>query len=537
MTEVTGGELLTLWKVGRVELPKIAQVYLDAIDGLAVARGAAAAFFQREEPSPRTPAAYREEPSPRTPAAQPSAEGAPESTAGQVGPAWLRACDELTETLSLCARNALAGADAVARAITEHTGTDCDGTGSLTEPGQDLWHRIHDPNEIDPADPDQNPVWEAAAPDGHEIASKGPGRPSAESSYLSEVARTAESVKRLVIDKQKADKKAFDDFTKLHFQHYAEDTKASWEEWSRAYTAWSNRQQADEAAKTSGPPRRPPAERDSVLMAAAKAAYEEQLKATYEWIVPAFREWAAHNPDALTPGITALRAVEDRLGDGQAVRFATSAQINLASQWDGSYCTNLRNFLTSFLVMPGNQQTITRTLRELLEAEQALYRQAQGNMLQLAEKAEQAVKACGTENRSETRTYLTILSAVTWIAGAALAIPSGGASIYAGVVTFNALAAVSGAAASLLPGGDAKSIGADNVEEVLENVSQVMREARAQIAARDQDITTALDHNHQTLAAVRQHSTVTGTAGPVTPSQPTIIDAEAGQISTHLHPK
>jgi len=46
MTEVTGGELLTLWKVGRVGLPKIAQVYLDAIDGLTAARGAAAAYFQ-----------------------------------------------------------------------------------------------------------------------------------------------------------------------------------------------------------------------------------------------------------------------------------------------------------------------------------------------------------------------------------------------------------------------------------------------------------------------------------------------------------
>jgi hypothetical protein len=95
MTEVTGGELLTLWKVGRVELPKIAQVYLDAIDGLAAARGAAAAFFQ------------------------PPAAGTPEPAAGQVGPAWQRVCDDLTETLSLCARNTLAGADAVGRAITE----------------------------------------------------------------------------------------------------------------------------------------------------------------------------------------------------------------------------------------------------------------------------------------------------------------------------------------------------------------------------------------------------------------------------------
>ena len=42
--------------------------------------------------------------------------------------------------------------------------------------------------------------------------------------------------------------------------------------------------------------------------------------------------------------------------------------------------------------------------------------------------------------------------------GDVLAIPFGGASIYAGVVTLNALAAASGAAASLLPGGDPKSL-------------------------------------------------------------------------------
>jgi hypothetical protein len=516
MTEVTGGELLTLWKVGRIELPKIAQVYLDAIDGLAAARGAAAAFFQR-----------------------PAAE-APETTAGQVGPAWLRVCDELTETLSLCARNTLAAGDAVGRAITEHTRTDADGTGSPTEPGQDLWRMIHDPNEIDPADPDQNPARQPAVAtqaDDHTPASEGPGRQPAESGYLPDVTRIAESVKRLVIDKQKTDEKAFSDFATPRFQQYSEDVKASWEQWARAYNEWSVERHSREPATASGPPQRPPATRDSALMATARAEYEKYLEDSYHWIVPAFQAWAAHGPDRLTPAITAAKAVEDRLGDGQAVRFANSAQINLASQWDGSYCTNLRNFLASFLVMPGNQQTIARTLRELLEAEQALYRQAQGNMLQLAEKAEEAIKACGTENRPETRTFLTILSAVTWIAGAALAIPSGGASIYAGVVTFNALAAVSGAAASLLPGGDEKSIGADRVDDVLENVSRVMREARTQIATREQDIVTALEHNHQTLAAVRQRSTVTGTAGPVTPSQPTIIGAEAGEISAHLHPK
>jgi hypothetical protein len=513
MTEVTGGELLTLWKVGRVELPKIAQVYLDAIDGLAAARGAAAAYFQ------------------------PSAAGAPESTAGQVGPAWQRVCDELTETLTLCARNALAGSDAVGRAIAEHTGTDADGTDSGTEPGQDLWRRIHDPNEVDPADPDQNPVRQpgaAAQVDDHALELT--GLPS-ESSYRSAVTRTAESIRRLVIDKQKADDKAFEDFLNARSQRYAEDVLGSWKEWERAYTDWRIRQHAREPAAASGPPQRPPTTPNSALIAAAREEYEKHLEDSCDWIVPAFQAWAAHDPDALTAGIAAIKAAEDRLGDGEAVRFANSAQIDLASQWDGSYCTNLRNFLASFLIMPGNQQTIARTLRELLEAEQALYRQAQGNMLQLAEKAEEAVKACGTENRPETKTFLTILSAVTWIAGAALAIPSGGASIYAGVVTFNAVAAVSGAAASLLPGGDAKSIGADKVEGVLENVSQVMREARAQLTAREQDIVAALEHNQQALAAVRQRSAVTGTADPVSPSQPAIVSAEAGQISAHRHPK
>ena len=515
MIEATGGELLTLWKVGRVELPRIAQVYLDAIDGLATARDAAAAYFE------------------------PSAAGAPESTGSQVGPAWQRVCDELTDTLSQCARNTLAGGDAVGRAISEHTRTDADGTGSPTAPGQDLACRIHDPNEVDPADPDQNPVGEPATvaqADDRAPATEGHGRPPAESGYLAGVTRMAESIKRLAIDKQKADDKAFEDFVKARYQQYAYDVTASWKEWESAYAEWRTEQHAHKSAATSAP-ERPPATASSAMMAAAREEYVKHLEEAYAWIVPAFQAWAAHDPDTLTPGIAAIQGVEYRLGDGQAVRFASSAQINLASQWDGSYCTNLRNFLASFLIMPGNQQTIARTLRELLEAEQALYRQAQGNMLQLAEKAEEAIKACGTENRPETRTFLTILSAVTWIAGAALAIPSGGASIYAGVVTFNAVAAVTGAAASLLPGGDPKSIGADRVDDVLKKVSQVMQEARSQITAREQDIVTALEHNHRTLAAVRERSAATATAGPVTPSEPTIISAEPGQISAHLHPK
>jgi hypothetical protein len=78
--------------------------------------------------------------------------------------------------------------------------------------------------------------------------------------------------------------------------------------------------------------------------------------------------------------------------------------------------------------------------------------------LQLADNVRLAIESSGDEGKPEHRTHLTILSAVAWIAGAALAIPSGGASVYAGVVTLNAIAAVSGAAASLLPTGKAAGI-------------------------------------------------------------------------------
>lgn len=124
--------------------------------------------------------------------------------------------------------------------------------------------------------------------------------------------------------------------------------------------------------------------------------------------------------------------------------------------------------------------------------------------LQLADKVRPTIASSGEEDKPEHRTHLTILSAVAWIAGAALAIPSGGVSLYAGVVTLNAIAAVSGAAASLLPAGTAKSLSADTVDGVLEKMSEVMALARSDLAEREKDITSALQHNLEALASFRR---------------------------------
>jgi hypothetical protein len=501
----TGTALLTLWKVGRVELPRITKVYQDALASL---------------DSPRN---------------------ADVTAPGEVFALWARVRGEFRGVLVLSARRTEVASDAVCRAIAEYTGADADGRKSGAAAGQELWRKINDPREVDPEDPEQNPP--VAAPRGtarddphaRNAGADSAGARAARPDYLAELTAKAEAVKRLAIAKKKDDPRAFGDWIDARFRAYSDTLTSAYGEWAEAYEQWQKQRPRHGA---DGPPRPDqPLQLDRIPTSGLKAAYDKEVEGSYEWIGPAFQKWAAADPDVFTEHIAAIRGVEGRLGDGEAVRLATSAQINLASQWGGAHCTNLRNFLGTLLVVPGNQQAVARTLRELLEAEQALYRQAQGNMLQLADNVRPAIEGSGQEGKPEHRTHLTILSAVAWIAGAALAIPSGGVSLYAGVVTLNAIAAVSGAAASLLPAGSAKSLSADSVDGVLAKMSEVMAQARSDLAEKEQDITSALQHNLETLASLRRQAEDAKVNGPVVPAQPTIADAAPGDISSRLHPR
>ena len=120
-TGATGTALLTLWKVGRVELPRVTKVYRDALACLDGTQS--------------------------TDVAGP----------GEVFALWAKARGELRRALVLSAGRTEAASDAVCRAIAEYTGTDADGRQSRTGPGQELWQKINDPREVDPQDPEQNP--------------------------------------------------------------------------------------------------------------------------------------------------------------------------------------------------------------------------------------------------------------------------------------------------------------------------------------------------------------------------------------------
>jgi hypothetical protein len=499
----TGTALLTLWKVGRVELPRINKVYRDALVALDGVDS--------------------------------------DAIPGEVFALWAKVRGELRHVLVLCARRTEGASDAVCRAIAEHTGADADGRNSSAAAGQELWRKINDPREVDPEDPEQYPLPappRGSAQDDPAARNVGTGAPTASaaaSGYLATLTTKGEAVKRLAIAKKKDDARAFGDWIDQQFRAYADKLSTAYGEWAEAYEQWQK--QRPRRGHDGPPAPDQPLQLDRIPTSELKAAYDKEVESSYDWIVPAFQQWAASDPDVFAGHMAAIRGVEGRLGDGEALRLATSAQINLASQWDGAHCTNLRNFLGTLLIVPGNQQAVARTLRELLEAEQALYRQAQGNILQLADKVSVAIEGSADERKPETRTHLTILSAVAWIAGAALAIPSGGASIYAGVVTLNAIAAVSGAAASLRPGGSARLISADTVDGVLQKMTEVMAQARSDVAEREKDISSALQHNLQALAGLRRQAEDAKVNSPVVPPQPTIVDAGPGHIGSRLYPR
>ena len=213
MAEAGAGDLLTLWKVGRVELPTIAQVYREAIGSIAPTADAGALSVvpsgdMGEDAGMPIAAVFR---------------------------AWAEVRDELLHILTVCADRAAGAGEAVGRAISEYTGTDADGTNATTAAGQQLWQMIYDPNEVDPGDPDQNPP---APPGGDETNQPGPLTAAPASRYLPEVTGHAEAIKSLVMERKKGDDQAFQDYVRHRFQDYADEVNASYGEWQHAYEGW-----------------------------------------------------------------------------------------------------------------------------------------------------------------------------------------------------------------------------------------------------------------------------------------------------------
>jgi hypothetical protein len=171
---------------------------------------------------------------------------------------WAEVRDELLRILTVCADRAAGAGEAVSRAISEHTGTDADGTNATNRRG---------------------PLTAAPA-----------------SRYRSEMAGRAEAIKSLVIERKKDDDQAFQDYVRHRFQDYADEVTASYDEWQHAYEGWiRDRRKESDAA---GAPTVSRVQQAPSATPELRAAYERHVEESAEWIVPAFQAWAEPDPDA-----------------------------------------------------------------------------------------------------------------------------------------------------------------------------------------------------------------------------------------------
>jgi hypothetical protein len=262
-----------------------------------------------------------------------------------------------------------------------------------------------------------------------------------------------------------------------------------------------------------------------------------RTEAAGDAVCRAIAEYTGADADGRKSSAVAGQGLWRKINDPREVDPGDPEQNPPLAPPRGTAQDDLRNFLGTLLVVRGNQQAVARTLRELLEAEQALYRQAQGNMLQLADNVRLAIEGSGEEGKPEHRTPPDDPQCggldcrgcpgdtVRW--RVALCRRGDPQRDRRGIRR----------RPSLLPAGSAKSLSADTVDGVLEKMSEVMAQARSDLAEREKDITSALQHNREALASLRRQAEDAKVNSPVVPAQPAIVDAAAGSISSRLHPR
>ena len=277
----TGTALLTLWKVGRVELPRITKVYRDALAGLDGAKNADVAG------------------------------------PGEVFALWVKVRGELRACPGPVraphrgrGRRGVPGDRGVHRRRCRWQEFQCRGRpGALAEDQRSSGGR--------PRGSGTEPAAGTATRNrsGRSVCTDaGAGATAASAAtpdYLAELTTKAEEVKRLAIAKKKDDSRAFGDWIDDQFRAYSDKVNTAYGEWAEAYEQWQKQRPRHGADGPPAPDK--PLQLDRIPTSELKAAYDKEVESSYDWIVPAFQEWAASDPDVFTEHIAAIRGAEGRL--------------------------------------------------------------------------------------------------------------------------------------------------------------------------------------------------------------------------------
>jgi hypothetical protein len=145
MVDITGGDLYSLWKIANVALPRVANVYTDAIPSVSSTESAAQSAFDG------------------------AGQGTYGSTMGNVYPAFCNLRNEFWHVLSGTATNLMDCSSAINKAIEDYKAQD---SGAATDFENIMQGKEVDGVQLhDPSDPTQNPPTGGDAPDRDDIDS------------------------------------------------------------------------------------------------------------------------------------------------------------------------------------------------------------------------------------------------------------------------------------------------------------------------------------------------------------------------------
>ncbi|TWJ08089.1 hypothetical protein LX16_4309 [Stackebrandtia albiflava] len=250
------------------------------------------------------------------------------------------------------------------------------------------------------------------------------------------------------------------------------------------------------------------------------------------WIPDHFEREADPEPDNFEGISDAVNTTMSKLGGGDSasadpnIAFSAKAQAEI-EEWDGVFSENFQNgFTIPFPTIVQNQAAVAKMLNDSLGAIVNVYRGKRRDYSELADQTIAALKNCGARDGGDEKMGLTILGAVAGIAAAALAIPSGGTSLYVGGIVLATIAGSAAIGGETVPKEKNLALGAPTVMEVISNMISRQSDIYTAVYDQEEKIAGVLDGNYELLTSVRQLGAAKRIATPLTPLRPSIADAE-----------
>ncbi|HZE41451.1 MAG TPA: hypothetical protein VE172_21835 [Stackebrandtia sp.] len=260
--------------------------------------------------------------------------------------------------------------------------------------------------------------------------------------------------------------------------------------------------------------------------------FEGWLDTYFDWIPPAYADYTKPQPEGFDSIISACKSVETTFGQSDgAIGNSDTSYINKAEsemgEWLGSLSENLQNnFLVPFPVIASNHGKIAQMLRMAMEGTQNIYAGQKRDISECADQTIDALKDVGGRDGGSESMGLTILGALTSIAGAALAIPSGGTSLAVTGVVLATIGAGTSIGGQLVPADQTLPLGGDTADDVISNMLDRMSDICTKVYDKEQDVCDVLSKNYDLLSTLRQLANAKGESGPVVPLRPTIADSK-----------